>query len=294
MSSAAILVNDDGSANLLTGSADMGQGSETALSQIVAEVLGIELNDVTVTSADTLYTPFEMGSFASSQAYVAGNAVYAAAEDVVENVKTALMKYYKIGPETIVWKDGLFKIATPEEKISSSFKEAIAKITFIENGTIIIGRSSFMAEHSPPPFAVCWAKVAFDKLTRSIKIQHIIQVVDVGKPLNPDIVTGQIEGGIMMGLGYALMEQVAIDKRASKPSTNDLLAYRIPSSMDMPEIHTHIATSFEPTGPFGAKSVGEMTTVPVAPAIVNAVAAASGDDISSLPLTKYYNIINRR
>jgi len=294
MSSAAILVNDDGSANLLTGSADMGQGSETALSQIAAEVLGIELNDVTVTSADTLYTPFEMGTFASSQAYVAGNAVYAAAEDVVENVKTALMKYYEIGPEATVWKDGLFKIATSEEKISLSFKEAIAKITFIENGTIIIGRSSFMAEHSPPPFAVCWAKVAFDKLTRSIQIQHIIQVVDVGKPLNPDIITGQIEGGIMMGLGYALMEQVAIDKRASKPSTNDLLAYRIPSSMDMPEIHTHIATSFEPTGPFGAKSVGEMTTVPVAPAIVNAVAAASGDDISSLPLTKYYNIMNRR
>jgi CO/xanthine dehydrogenase Mo-binding subunit len=294
MSSAAVLVNDDGSANLLTGSADMGQGSETALSQIVAEVLGIELNDVTVTSADTLYTPFEMGSFASSQAYVAGNAVYAAAQDVIESVKKALAKLYKTEPDKLVWENGLFKIAASEEKISLSFKEAIAKITFIEKGTIIIGRSSFMAEHSPPPFSVCWAKVAFDKLTRSIDIQHIIQVVDVGNPLNPDIIKGQIEGGTLMGLGYAVMEQVTIDKRASKPSFGDLLAYRIPSSMDMPEIHADIVASYEPTGPFGAKSVGEMTTVPVAPAIANAVAAASGDDISSLPLTNYYNIKNRR
>jgi len=293
MSSAVILVNDDGSANLLSGSADMGQGSETALSQIVAEVLGIELSDVTVTAADTLYTPYETGSFASSQAYVAGNAVYAAAEDIIEKVKTALAKFYEAEADQVEWNDGLFRLLAHGEKIRLTFKEAISKITFNETGTVVIGRSSFKAQNSPPPFALCWAKVAFDKLTQSIEVRHIIQAVDVGTALNPDIVTGQIEGGIMMGLGYALMEQIEIDKRASKPSTNDLLTYKIPSIMDLPEIHTHIATSFEPTGPLGAKSVGEMTTIPVAPAIVNAVVAASGHDISSLPLTKFYNIKNR-
>jgi CO/xanthine dehydrogenase Mo-binding subunit len=247
-----------------------------------------------VTAADTLVTPFEMGSFASSQAYVAGNAVHAAAEDSIEKVKKSLAKYYKHDPAEIEWKQGVFRIPGLKQTPSLNFKEAINKISFGETGAVIIGRSSFKAENSPPPFSVCWAKVAFDPLTRSVDILHVIQVVDVGHALNPEIVTGQIHGGIMMGLGYALMEQVEIDPRTSKPSTNDLLTYRIPTGMDLPEIHTRIITSFEPTGPFGAKSVGEMTTIPVAPAIVNAVAAASEEDISSLPLTKFYNIKNTR
>lgn len=293
LSSAVILVHDDGSANLLTGSADMGQGSETALGQIVAELLGIDLSDVTVTAADTLNTPYETGSFASSQAYVAGNAVNVAAENILEQVRNALAKIYDVQRDQIEWKNGRFTITEGKKETQLNFKEAITSITFDENGAVFIGRSSFKAQHSAPPFAVCWAKAAFDSLTQSIEIRHVIQAVDVGTAINPDIVTGQIEGGIMMGLGYALMEQVEIDRRTAKPSTNDLLAYKIPSIMDMPEIHTHIAHSYEPTGPLGAKSVGEMTTVAVAPAVVNAVVAASGQDIDSLPLTKFFNLKHR-
>jgi CO/xanthine dehydrogenase Mo-binding subunit len=293
LSSAVILVHDDGSANLLTGSADMGQGSETALCQIVAEVLGIGLSDVTVTAADTLYTPYETGSFASSQAYVAGNAVKDAAENVIAQVREALAEIYDVQTARVVWKGGLFRIIAGEKETQLNFKEAISRITFDESGAVVIGRSSFKAQQSAPPFAVCWAKAAFDRLTQSIDIRHVIQAVDVGTAINPDIVTGQIEGGVMMGLGYALMEQVEIDRRTAKPSTNDLLAYKIPSIMEMPEIHTYIAKSYEPTGPLGAKSVGEMTTIAVAPAVVNAVAAASGQDIGSLPLTKFYNIKHR-
>jgi len=290
MSSAVIIIHDDGSATLLTGSADMGQGSETALTQIVAEVLGVELVDVRVTAADTLHTPYETGSFASSQAYVAGHAVHAAAMDVIERTRTSLAARYEVETDHVVFENHRFSINSTEKPISLTFKKAISKTHFGETGTVVTGRSSFKASHSAPPFAACWAKVAFDRLTNSIEVRHVIEVVDVGTAINPDIVTGQIEGGISMGLGYALMEDLEVDSRVSKPLTNDLLAYKIPSTVDMPEIHTHIVSSFEPSGPLGAKSVGEMTVIPVAPAIVNAVVAATGEDISQLPLSKYFNI----
>ena len=290
MSSAAILIHDDGSATLLTGSADMGQGSETALSQIAAEVLGISLSDVRVTAADTRHTPYETGSFASSQAYVAGHAVNAAAMDVIDQTRDALAIRYGVEAEPIVFENRRFKFEHGETSLSLSFKEAVSEVHFGETGTVITGRASFKASHSAPPFAACWAKVAFDRLTNSITVRHVIEVADVGTPINTDIVTGQIEGGIAMGLGYALMEDLEMDRRVSKPVTNDFLACKIPSAADMPEIHTHIVESFEPSGPLGAKSVGEMTVIPVAPAIVNAVVAATGEDISRLPLSKYFNM----
>jgi CO/xanthine dehydrogenase Mo-binding subunit len=119
-----------------------------------------------------------------------------------------------------------------------------------------------------------------------VKVRHIIQAVDVGTPINPEVVRGQVEGGVSMGLGFALMEQIEFDPRAHKPSSADLLHYKIATSLDMPEIHVYIAqNSWEPTGPFGAKSVGELPVVPVAPAVANAVSIATGEDITKLPLT---------
>jgi xanthine dehydrogenase molybdenum-binding subunit len=290
MSSAVIMIHDDGSATLLTGSADMGQGSETALSQIVAEVLGLELADVKVTAADTLHTPYETGSFASSQAYVAGHAVNEAAKDVIDRTGVSLAVKYGMDVDLIVFENHRFCFDKGGKTISLSFKEAISDVHFGETGTVITGRASFKASHSAPPFSACWAKVAYDRLTNSICVRHVIEVADVGTPINRDIVIGQIEGGIAMGLGYALMEDLEMDGRVSKPVTNDLLSCKVPSAMDMPEIHTHIVESYEPSGPLGVKSVGEMTVIPVAPAIVNAVVAATGEDISRLPLSRYFNI----
>lgn len=290
MSSAVIMIHDDGSATLLTGTADMGQGSETALCQIVAEVLGLALEDVRVTAADTRHTPYETGSFASSQAYVAGHAVNDAAKEVIERTRSSLARRYDVPKDRVVFENRRFQIQRGSNDISFSFREAIKEIHFGETGTVITGRSSFKASHSAPPFAACWAKVVFDPLTRSIAVRHVIEVVDVGTPINTDIVAGQIEGGIAMGLGYALMEDLEMDQKLAKPLTNDLLACKIPTTMDLPEIHTHIAESYEPSGPLGVKSVGEMTVIPVAPAIVNAVVAATGEDISVLPLSKFFNI----
>ena len=289
-SSSLILVNDDGTVNLLVGSADIGQGCETTLSQIAAEELGIDLKEITVTSGDTSFTPYDTGTFASSQIYVAGNAVRQAAQDVKEKLGVALAACYHTDLEMVRHEQSQFIIETgADKKISLSFKESVAKVMSGGKGRVLTGFSSFKAEESPLPFSVCWAKVAVDKRARTLSVQHIIQVVDVGTAVNPDVVKGQVEGGISMGLGYALTEQIEIDHRAQKPSSSDLLHYKVPTACDMPKIHVATARrSYEPTGPFGAKSVGELPVVAVAPAIVNAISIATGEKINSLPLSKAF------
>ena len=185
----------------MTGSADMGQGSETALSQIVAEVLGIPLDDVRVTAADTRHTPYETGSFASSQAYVAGHAVNGAAMDVIDQIRVALGTRYGLETAAIAFENRRFLFRKDEKRVSMSFKEAVKKIHYGETGTVVTGRASFKASHSAPPFAACWANVAFDPLTNRIEVRHVIQVADVGTPINRDIVTGQLEGALPWGSG---------------------------------------------------------------------------------------------
>lgn len=172
-----------------------------------------------------------------------------------------------------------------DEKVMT-FKECVQKLAYGLNGTVLMGCASFKAEESPPPFAVCWAKVALDIQANTAEVKHIIEAVDVGKAINPEIVSGQVEGGIGMGFGYAMMEKVEIGKRVVKPISSDLLHYKLPLSMDMPRTHVYIAKGYEPTGPFGAKSVGELSTVPVAPAIANAISNALGIKISALPLSE--------
>lgn len=288
MSSSVILINDDGTVNLLIGSADIGQGSETVLSQIAAEGLGIDLKDITVTASDTQFTPYDTGTFASSQTYVAGNAIFLAAKDAREKIIKGLAKFYNTQEQDVVFEDGSFIVKLSSSYTKLTLKEAISKITFGGKGVIITGSSSYKAEEAPPPFAVCWAKVAVDIRTGSIHLKHIIEAVDVGKAINPELVEGQVQGGISMGVGYAMMEQIQIDKKTKKVLSSDLLHYGVPLALDMPEIHVYIADGHEPTGPFGAKSVGELSTVPVAAAIAIAISNATGEEINRIPITHSY------
>jgi len=286
MSSAVILTNDDGSINLMIGSADIGQGSETILSQIAAEVLGIEFEKVNVIAADTNITPYDTGTFGSSQTYVSGNAVVKASKNVIQNLIKALKHYYD-GAE-VIYKDKKYYINSTNEEFT--FEQALKKVSSGMKGNVIIGSSSFKAQESPNPFAVCFAKVEYERKTNSIKLKHIIEAVDVGTAINPQLVEGQIEGGVAQGLGYALTERIEHNKIAQKTTSADLLTYKIPLMGDMPQIHSYIVESYEPTGPIGAKSVGELATVPVAPAIVDAVVNATGQEINKLPLSDLFMI----
>jgi CO/xanthine dehydrogenase Mo-binding subunit len=287
LSSCVISANDDGSIQLMTGSADIGQGSETTLCQVAAEELGLEVGDITIRAADTATTPYDTGTFASSQMYLSGNAVQKAAADLLEKLKAALGHIYRIGPEKITRSKGFLTLISEKETKILSFKQAVKEIAFHEHGAVLLGSSSYKAQESPPPFAVCWAKVVWDQAANTLEVKHVIEAVDVGTAVNPEVVIGQVQGGIAMGFGYAMLEQIEIDPRAAKPISSDLLHYKVPLSLDAPQAHVYIARSYEPTGPFGAKSVGEMATVPVAAAIGNAVAQALGQEIKSLPLSQW-------
>lgn len=133
-------------------------------------------------------------------------------------------------------------------------------------------------------------KAEYEKKTNRISLKHVIETVDVGTAINPLTVKGQIEGGVCQGIGYALTESLEFNKRAGKTNSSDLLSYRIPLLGDMPDIHGEIVESYEPTDPHGAKSVGELCTVPVAPAIVDAVCQASGKKINRIPLSEFFLI----
>ncbi|RPI79517.1 MAG: hypothetical protein EHM45_02695, partial [Desulfobacteraceae bacterium] len=255
---------------------------------VAAEELGLEPADITVHAADTGTTPYDIGTFASSQMYISGNAVQKAAADLIERLKAAIAAVFRIDPAGITWSQGRLTFKLTNETKILNFKQAVKEIIFHAQGTVLLGSAGYKAQESPPPFAVCWAKVAWDRAMNTLEVKHIIEAVDVGTAVNPEIVIGQVQGGIVMGFGYAMMEQIEIDPRAAKPVCTDLLHYKIPLALDAPQSHVYIAQSYEPTGPFGAKSVGELATVPVAAAIANAVARVTGEEIKTLPLARLF------
>ena len=187
-------------------------------------------------------------------------------------------------------KDHRYHIHSSEE-LDLGFEEAAAKIMFDLKGGVMIGAGTYKAAACPNPFAVCFVKAEYHKKLNAIRILDIIQVVDVGTPINRMTVAGQIEGGIAQGVGYALYERMEINPRSKRTLSSDLLHYRIPQMGDMPRTHVDMVDSYDPYGPHGAKSVGELTTVPVAPAIVNAVRHASGQELNSLPLCDKFIIL---
>ena len=289
LSSAIVMLNDDGTARLLVGSADIGQGSETMLSQIAAETLGIPLSSIQIKAADTLLTPYDTGTFGSSQTFVCGNAVSLACQDAREKL---LAQLRQVEPDADVQEEGpLFCIRKDGKETRLTFQEAIRAVSFHTSGGVIIGSASYKAKASHNPFAICMAKAEYTPSTNSIRLLHIIEVVDVCTPVSRMSVEGQMEGGITQGLGYALFERMELNPRTRKTLSTDLLHYRIPQAGDMPALHVDIADSFEPTGPHGAKSVGELCTVPVAPAIVNAVNRAAQTEVSTLPLCDHFIIL---
>ena len=288
LSGAVIMLNADATVHLLVGSADIGQGSETMECQIAAECLGIPLSNVQITAADTRLTPYNTGTFGSSQTFICGNAVKLACDDLKQKMIEQLRLIY---PDCKVEeKEHIYYISGCEES-KMNFEEAARKILFDPKGGVPIGVGSYKAAACPNPFAVCFVKAEYHKKLNALRLLDIIQVVDVGTPINRLTVAGQLEGGIAQGVGYALYERMEINPRSRRTLSTDFLLYRIPQMGDMPLTYVDMVSSHDPYGPCGAKSVGELATVPVAPAIVNAARRASGMEISSLPLCDKFVIL---
>lgn len=282
---------DDGTANLMAGAADIGQGSDTILAQIVAEELGIDTGDVMVTSADTLVTPEGGATSASRQTYISGNAARLAAREakqVALGEARAILKTEGavsfVGGE--VYLDG--------EKTGTTVKDVLGSCR--TKGKLTLGHGWFnpdttgldMATGAGSPyatyaFAAQVAEVEVDLETGKVEVLRLVAAHDVGKAVNPALVEGQIEGGCVMGLGYALYEETSLaDGRIQNANFTD---YLLPTTVDTPEIYPIIVEEYEPTGPFGAKGVGEPALIPTAAAIANAVYDAIGVRIYSLPIT---------
>lgn len=220
------MLNADASVHLLVGSADIGQGSETMESQIAAECLGIPLSSVQITAADTGLTPYNTGTFGSSQTFICGNAVKLACDDLKKKMVEQLKVIYD--GCTVKEKDHRYYIGGGEE-LELSFEDAARKILFDPKGCVPIGAGTYKAAACPNPFSVCFVKAEYHKKLNAIRLMDIIEVADVGTPINRLTVAGQLEGGIAQGVGYALYERMEINPRSRRTLSTDFSALPHPA-----------------------------------------------------------------
>ncbi len=293
-SSATIKINEDGKALILSGEGECGQGVHTAMCQIAAEELGVPVEDVEISRADTDLTTFCLGAFASRLTYVSGNAVKNAATNVKQQLYEQAAEMLEANAADLISRDGRIFVQGAEGKSVTVADVARARL-FRHNGAPIVGSGSFDADSVLPDstrfgnesgaynYGVQAAQVHVDPLTGQVKVLQMVVASDCGTVIYPIGAEGQVEGGLAQGIGYALTEGLQFDEgRPLNPNFSD---YRIPSMRDMPPLQHAFADSYEPTGPFGAKGLGELNMDPTAAVINNAIFDAVGVRVKTLPIT---------
>lgn len=291
-----VKIERDGSITLLTGAADIGQGAETVLSQIVAEELGVRLEDIRITAADTEITPLDPGTFGSGVTLRAGNAARIAARAAKEKLFEAVAEKMESNIRDLEAKDRrIFVKENPERGMS--FQEAIKVYQYSDRPMPIIGRGSYMPPAKEPTtllkengnfspaysFMTQAAEVQVDTRTGKVKVLKMVAAHDCGRAINPMLVEGQLEGSVAGGMGQALYEDVMTEKgQVLNPS---FLDYGLPTAMEVPAVTSVEVETDDPEGPFGAKESGEGTQLAPAPAIINAIYDAIGIRFKSLPVT---------
>jgi putative selenate reductase molybdopterin-binding subunit len=281
MGGATIKVNEDGSFNLLIGATDLGTGSDTVLAQMAAEVLGVSLGDILVYSSDTDYTPFDVGAYASSTTYVSGMAVVRAAEKVKDRLGMVAAELMGQDAGGLEFVGGFFVSASGKRM---HIKEVALKAFYGESKQQIVESASFLTLECPPPFCACFVEVEVDLDTGMVRVVDIASAVDLGRAINPTLAEGQIIGSVAMAIGYTLTEDMQFSPEG-KMLNASLMDYKVPVSVDLPDIKAFIIETDEPTHPFGVKSVGEICLDNVAPAIANAIYNATGARLRNLPFT---------
>ena len=282
MGGASIKLNDDGSFNLLIGATDLGTGSDTVLAQMAAEILGVPLDDIIVYSSDTDFTPFDVGAYASSTTYVSGAAVANAAEKVAERIKIRAARLLDaVDKDAIKLSDGQ---AIAPDGTSISLAEIALNALHHEDQEQIMAVGSYVSPVAPPPFAAQFAEVTVDTETGQVVVDKLVMAVDSGVIVNPITASGQIEGGMVQALGYAVCEEMVYDEKG-RPREVDFRDYHIFMAHEMPELETIFVETFEPSHPFGVKAVAEIPLDGVAPAVGNAVFDAVGVNIDANPVT---------
>jgi putative selenate reductase molybdopterin-binding subunit len=280
MGGAFIKINDDGSFNLMVGADDLGTGSDTAVAQIAAETLGVPLTKIHILSADTDVTPFETGAYASSTTFVTGNAIKKAAEIVRQKMFERAARMLETGTEGMTAHDN--HVFTPDGRYVSLPEIAMNSLHLLDQEQIM-ATASYSSNDAPPAFGAQFAEVEVDIETGQVTPIKLVLAVDPGTVINPLNAEGQMEGGMATALGYALCEEMVYDEKGNSLARrfND---YHIFQADELPEMVSILVPSFESSGPYGAKGMGEITVEGAAPAIANAVFNAVGVRMRELPI----------
>jgi xanthine dehydrogenase molybdenum-binding subunit len=278
--------NEDGTVHLTLGACDIGQNILGTMAQIAAEVLGVRYEDIHIVTGDTDSTLFDTGQHASGTCYQLGNAVIRAAEETKKQLLERAAKKLGIATDELEVKDRrIYVKSNPQKGISVGeiTKETI--YNFKREHLHIFGKGSFSPVQNPPPFAVVFAEVEVDTETGVVNLLKILDVTDPGRAINPTTVEGQVEGGIAQSVGYCLTEDYFIDKQTGVLESDNFNTYKMPSALDMPQTEVILYEEPVPSGPFGAKGVGQSTMIAVTPAIANAIYDAVGIFITDMPAT---------
>lgn len=279
--SVSIKINDDGFYALTIGASDMGTGCDTILSQMAADCLDCSVDDIIVYGVDTDVSPYDSGSYASSTTYVTGMATVKACQTLVDKMKAYGAEKLGCSVDDVEF-DGE-KVYSLKDGSSISRKD-------IGNAIMCAGENALFATEahsspvSPPPFMAGAVEVEVDPETGSVKLIDYAAVVDCGTVVNPNLARVQVEGGLVQGIGMALHENITYNEKGEL-AENSLMQYKIPTRLDMGKLRVEFDSSYEPTGPFGAKSIGEIVINTPAPAIAQAIYNATGLRFTELPIT---------
>jgi 4-hydroxybenzoyl-CoA reductase subunit alpha len=282
-----------GGVAVLCGATDIGQGSDSVLAYVTAEILGIDPKDVHVHPADTSLTPVDLGSYSSRVTLMCGMAAIQAAERLRAAIFTAVAKKLEVSPASLVARDR--KVGAPDD-----WDKAVPFARAVELGEALHGVLAFPGSYAPPKragkfkgggvgpspcysYSACVVDLSVDEQTGQVDLENVWIAHDVGRALNPLLVEGQVEGSVYMGIGEALMEEQVFRKNLHKHPS--MLDYKSPTTLETPEIHTILVETDDPEGPFGAKEAGQGPLLPVIPAIANAIHHALGIRIDEVPIT---------
>lgn len=281
---ARMTLNQDGSVGLMLGATEIGQGADTVFSQMAAEILNMDISDVHIqTVQDTDVTPFDTGAYASRQSFVTGTVV----KDCANLLKKKILDYARelLPEETRKLRLDHGWIMAGKDSAISLGNLALESYYSLGNSSVITAEVSEQVKKNTIATGCCFAEVEVDIKLGKIKILHIINVHDSGKLINPKLAEMQVQGGMSMGMGYGLSEQLILDEKTGRPLNGTLLDYKLMTMMDTPDIKADFVELDDPIGPFGNKALGEPPAIPGAPAIRNAVLHATGVAFNENPLT---------
>ncbi len=284
-----IIMNEDGTAQVQIGAIELGQGADTAWAQIASEILTIPEDRLTVISTqDTDVAPYDNGAYASRQTYVCGGAVKKAAEQMRDKLIDRAAKLKNIPAEDLCLKEERIVLKQTGEPVCS-IANICAHYNFFNDGFTdtehLVSEATYTLHDSCFAYGVSFVDLEVDVPLGKVNLKKVWAIHDSGNLINPQLAEAQVHGGLVMGLGYALSEQMLFDPKTGKPLNNNLLDYKIPTAMDVPEIEVHFIETTEPSGPFGNKGLAEPPILAQAPAVRNAILHATGVPLYEIPMT---------